>query len=174
MPAGRPTDYTPELGDKICQGIAEGISLVKQCKEEGMPNPSSIYKWRREMPEFSKNYDKAREDQADLMVEEMLDIADNEVEQAMVVHGEPVLIDGKLVMVKDAVSVSHAKLRVDTRKWAASKFKPNTYAEKIKQDIEHSGDITTGNYELSDTERSARIAALLERGRTRRDGQSDT
>jgi len=132
---GRPSKYTPELGDLICEGIARGRSLVKICSDDGMPAPSSVYKWRREIDEFSENYDRAREDQADLMVEEMLDIADNEVAQPLIVDDVPLCVDGSLVMVKDAVSVSHAKLRVDTRKWAASKFKPNRYADKVQQEI---------------------------------------
>lgn len=44
-------------------------------------------------------------------------------------------------------------------------------SEKIE--TEHSGTITTETYELSDTERSQRIAALLERGRARRTGSTD-
>jgi len=116
---GRPTDYTLELADKICQNIAMGISLAKMCKAEDMPNPCSVYKWRRENPDFSNNYDLAREDQADMMAEEMLDIADADAE--------------------DAVRVSHAKLRVDTRKWAASKFKPNRYADRLQQELSGPG-----------------------------------
>ena len=135
MPGGRPTKYTNELGDKICESIAKGISLAKMCKQKDMPEPRSVYRWRREIEEFSHNYDKAREDQADYMVEEILDIADNDVETPVIVDGVPIMVDGKVVMTKDAVGVSHAKLRVDTRKWAASKFKPNRYADKVQQEI---------------------------------------
>ncbi len=38
MPAGRPTDYTPELGDLICSRIAEGSSLRKICTDDEMPH----------------------------------------------------------------------------------------------------------------------------------------
>jgi hypothetical protein len=153
LSGGRPTKYTPELGDKICEGIAKGISLAKQCAVKGMPAPSSIYKWRREFIEFSENYERAREDQADFMVEEILDIADNQVEQPLIIEGEPYTIDGKLVMVKDAVGVSHAKLRVDTRKWAASKFKPNRYADKIQQELSgpDGSELSVGIYEIKFT-----------------------
>lgn len=140
MPAGRPTTYTPELGDKICEGIANARPLVKICQDDGMPAPSSVYKWRREHPEFSENYDKAREDQADLLVEEMLDISDNSVGNPLIVDDVPMLdTDGKPVMIVDGPSVSHAKLKVDTRKWAASKFKPNRYADKVQQEISGPG-----------------------------------
>ena len=38
-------------------------------------------------------------------------------------------------MTIDGPSVSHAKLRIDTRKWAASKLKPKKFGEKIQQEI---------------------------------------
>lgn len=41
------------------------------------------------------------------------------------------------------------------------------------QGREHSGDMSIAGYELSETERSARIAALLNQGRSRRDGETD-
>ena len=38
-------------------------------------------------------------------------------------------------MVKDAVSVNHAKLRIDTRKWAASKLKPKKYGDRVMNEL---------------------------------------
>ena len=43
-----------------------------------------------------------------------------------------------------------------------------------KQETNFTGDLTTGVYELTDTERSARIATLLDRARERGAGPSDT
>ena len=43
---------------------------------------------------------------------------------------------------------------------------------KAKQQTELSGKVEIEAYELSDVERSARIAALLEQARSRRDGQA--
>jgi len=110
--AGRPTDFTEELGDNICAGIAEGRSLVKICKDKGMPNPATIYKWRRLHLAFNDNYARAREDAADYFVQEIMEIADAaEVEDVQV-----------------------AKLRVDTRKWTASRFN-RAYQEKTSKEI---------------------------------------
>lgn len=112
MPAGRPTDYTEELGDLICAGIASGRSLVKICEDDGMPVTQSIYRWRRLHPEFSDNYAHAREDAADVFVQEIMEIADAaEVEDVQV-----------------------AKLRVDTRKWTASRFN-RAYQEKQGREL---------------------------------------
>lgn len=111
--AGRPTDYTPELGDKICEGIANAISLVTICKQEGMPDPRSVYRWRRIHSEFSQNYASAREDQGDKHSEDILTICD-------AAEPETIQVD---------------KLRVDTRKWLASKFN-RAFSDKTITEID--------------------------------------
>lgn len=135
MPAGRPTDYTPELADLVCERLANGESMRSVSRDDNMPAMCTLFKWLRIHPEFAQQYAKAKEESADALVEDMLDIADNQVEQPLIVDGLPMQVDGKLVMVKDAVSVNHAKLRVDTRKWAASKLKPKKYGDKVTQEV---------------------------------------
>jgi len=100
-----------------------------------MPSLATIFTWLRAYPEFLEQYEIAKSESADAMVEDMLDIADNQVEQPLLIDGVPMSVDGKIVMVKDAVSVNHARLRVDTRKWAASKLKPKKYGDKISQEL---------------------------------------
>lgn len=107
MPAGRPTDYTEELGDKICDQLTQGMSLVKICKAEEMPATVTVYKWLREHEEFANNYARARDNQADYYADEILEIADN------------------------AEDPQKARLQVDTRKWVASKLKPKKFGDKI-------------------------------------------
>ena len=131
MPAGRPSDYTAELADSICERLAAGESMRSISRDDKMPAMSTLFKWIRVLPEFTEQYAIAKAESADALVEDMLDIADNQVEQPLLVDGIPPEIDGKPVLVKDAVSVNHARLRVDTRKWAASKLKPKKYGDKI-------------------------------------------
>jgi len=132
---GRPTTYSLDMADKICERLAAGESMRSISRDDSMPAISTMFKWIREHEEFSKQYTKAKEESADALVEDMMDIADNQVSQPLVVDGVPLLDkDGNPVMIKDNVSVNHAKLRVDTRKWAASKLKPKKYGEKLTQD----------------------------------------
>ena len=133
-------------------------------RDPDMPVMSTMFKWIREHEEFSNQYAKAKTESADALVEDMLHIADNEATQELT-------IDGNKVTVKDGASVAHARLRVDTRKWAASKLKPKKYGEKIQQEITGKDG---GAIEISETERSQRINGLLNAARTRRDGQSDS
>jgi hypothetical protein len=130
----RPTDYTLELTDTICARLSEGESMRSICRDEDMPVLTTIFRWLREKPEFKQQYDIAKEESAESLADEMVDIADNEVSQPLIVNGEPVMIDGKVVEVVDSTAVAHAKLRIDTRKWAASKLKPKKYGEKIQNE----------------------------------------
>jgi len=138
---GRPTDYTEELGDTICAGIAEGRSLVKICKDEGMPHTASVYRWRRLFKEFSDNYAHAREDAADVFAEQIITIPDEDVGNPVIVEGEPLMVNGKVVMAVDSASVAHAKLKVDSRKWIASRFN-RAYIEKSSTETILKGSLT--------------------------------
>lgn len=106
--AGRPTIYSPELAAEICRRLAEGMSLRSVCKADDMPDASSVFLWIQVHEEFSKQYARAKEESADAMSEDMLEIADNE-----------------------AGDVQRDKLKIDTRKWLASKLKPKKYGDKL-------------------------------------------
>src|ERR1700722_13920923 len=77
MSAGRPSDYSPELGSAICAEIALGFSLRTICKAESMPCVATVFNWLRVHTEFLEQYTRAKEEQADALAEEMLDIADD-------------------------------------------------------------------------------------------------
>lgn len=130
MPAGRPTDYTPELADKICAEIASGHSLRTICSDESMPCMASIYSWLRTKPEFLEIYEKAKEDQSDALAEEMLDIADDGANDWMLTN-DPENLAYRVV----GENVQRSRLRVDTRKWIASKLKPKKYGDKQSVEV---------------------------------------
>lgn len=104
----RPSDYTQELTDVICAELASGKSLRAICREESMPCMTTVFKWLREKPEFAQQYTRAREEQADTHADEILEIADSVDEDA-----------------------NSRRVRVDARKWIASKLKPKKYGDKL-------------------------------------------
>lgn len=115
----------------ICERIATGKSLKDICAEEGMPTRETIYAWLREDSAFSDMYARAREDQADYLADEIVDIADTETDSAK------------------------ARNRIDARKWKAAKLQPKRYGDKL--DLNHSGGIST----MSEDQVNARLAQLL-------------
>lgn len=139
MPAGRPSIYTPEIAAHICAQIADGNSLRKICREEGVPSLTTIFEWLAAKPEFAEQYARAKEAQADAMAEDMLDIADM-----------PPAIGEKGTV--DSGDVAHMRLRIDTRKWIASKLKPKKYGDKIEQEIKGDMSLTVQLVRFGDGE----------------------
>lgn len=116
--AGQPTKYTVETGDRICVEITMGKSLSKISKENDFCL-ASVFNWLRTNKEFLDNYTRAKEEQADFFAEEIMEIADEVITP---------LMDGKI----DGGVVNHRRLRVDARKWVASKLKPKKYGDKLQ------------------------------------------
>jgi hypothetical protein len=128
-PVGRPSDYSQELADRICAQLAEGISLRTVCLAEGMPDKSTVFKWLREIKEFSDQYARAKEESSDALVEEMLDISDDGTNDWM----EQLDAEGKAKGWREnGEAINRSRLRVDTRKWIASKLKAKKYGDKIE------------------------------------------
>ena len=121
---GRPTIYTDELADEICSLLAGGMSLVNIGKMEGMPNPDTVYTWAKENRSgFTEKYTKARITQAHHLAEEIIQIADDGTNDFMKNK------DGDEV--PDYELVQRSRLRIDARKWYASKLAPKIYGDKL-------------------------------------------
>lgn len=117
---GRPSKYTQELADLICNQLSEGISLRTVCLGEGMPDKTTVFSWMRLHKEFLAQYARAKEESADALAEEIIDISD-ETNQVIRSGAEK----------KSGAYAQAQRLRVDTRKWIMSKMKPKKYGDKI-------------------------------------------
>lgn len=103
--------------------------MRKVCSPDEMPSLSTVFKWIREIPEFSQQYARATEERTEFQAEELLDISDNAPN--VIVGGEDR---------SDNARVQAERVRVDTRKWLMSKMKPKKYGDKI--------DMTTNGKDL--------------------------
>lgn len=131
---GRPTSFSPEIGQTICRRIADGESLRAICRDEAAPGKSTVFDWLAADPDFAALYAKARELQADSYVDEIVSIADDEPDP------------------------QRAKVRVSTRQWAASKLRPKVYGDR--QTVEHAGAVGLTHrraVDLTDDELAAHI-----------------
>ena len=120
---GRPSDYTQELADRICGELALGKSMRKVCEAEDLPHVRTIFKWLRTNDEFRQQYETAKDEAADLFAEEIIEIADDSSGD----RDE----DGK----SQKEYVQRSRLRVDARKWVASKLKPKKYGDKTQTEV---------------------------------------
>lgn len=57
--AGRPTDFTPELGEQILALMAEGLSLAAAAAELNI-HRQRVYEWEDRYPEFADTVKLAR------------------------------------------------------------------------------------------------------------------
>ena len=126
------TTYTEEMALRICERLADGESLKAMCEDEDMPSKSTVFKWLAENTVFSDMYARAREVQADALFDDVLSIADDARNDWMERRGEE---DSGWVV--NGENIRRSQLRIDARKWMASKLRPKKYGEKI--DVEHSG-----------------------------------
>lgn len=120
------SSYTPEMGDQICHRLSSGDSMKTICKDEGMPNASTVFRWLREHPDFERNYNRAKQECADALVEEMLEIADDSRNDWMERNGQ-----GDKGWEFNGDNVQRSRVRIDTRKWIAAKLKPKKYGDHI-------------------------------------------
>ena len=163
---GRPTIYEPELAVEICTRLALGDSLRTICKEDKMPCISSVMNWLFAEHEpgdpkadFLAQYLRAREVQAELMVDEILDLADD---TSMDVLYD---MDGRPVKANN-VRIQRHKLQIDTRMFFLSKVLPR-FADKVTVE---GGDkpISTEVEVLGPRELARQVALILYRGDPKR------
>lgn len=142
MPVGRPMEYDrEEIMDYVCDALvtsSRGLgSIIKSGEEKfkTFPTYSTIMKWLSEEEGLSDRYARAKEAQADFMADEMLDIADDGRNDWMKRHQA----NGESVEVVNSEVIQRSKIRIDTRKWLASKLKPKKYADKVQTEISGPG-----------------------------------
>ena len=130
-PTGRPSDYTDATADTICQRLIEGESLRTICRDDDMPNASTVCRWLGVHETFRKQYALAREAQADTLADESLEIADdgrNDWVEKRNAEG------GVVALELNREHVQRSKLRIEQRRWYASKLAPKKYGDRLELD----------------------------------------
>lgn len=128
---GAPTKFKQETADLICVMLSEGMSLRKILKADTagvLPSQATVYNWLFSQPDFLKQYTRAREEQAETLADEIIDIADEQPEIVAVVDKTTgALIEHKL----DGAFLQWQKNRIEARKWTASKLRPKKYGDRV-------------------------------------------
>lgn len=111
---GRPSDYTEEIADEICELLANGLSLTMICARQDMPDQSTVRRWLFRHDEFCANYARARQAQANTFADQIQDIADN-----------PFL------------PPAYKAQMIDARKWRAARQNWRAWGDKVTHEHEH-------------------------------------
>ncbi|VTU38337.1 hypothetical protein H4CHR_04398 [Variovorax sp. PBS-H4] len=136
----------PGSYDEFITFIVKGGHMAAFCDERGI-NYTTLLGFVNADPSRSEMYAHAREARADVIADEIVAIAD-EAEAIAVFKGN------RVELVLDPTAVARNKLRVDARKWTASKLKPRTYGDKL----ELGG--TVNHKTMSDQQLLERLAVL--------------
>lgn len=150
---GRKSEYTPEIGAMICERIALGESVRTICADPDTPAMSTVFKWLNVHKDFVEQYARAKEEQADAIFDEILDIADNSTNDYMTRKNA----DGTDYEAVNQENIQRARLRIDARKWMAGKLRPKKYGEKIDHNV--SGALTVSVINFSDVDDDTDTAA---------------
>lgn len=118
---GAPVIYPPNhpCWDIIIDGIRNGgsLSLVLE-RNPGMPSGNLVRDRIAKDLDFQARYEKALQDRADRLAEEILEISDSMPPEGL----EPAAM---------SAWVADKRLRVDARKWVAAKLQPKRYGDRI-------------------------------------------
>lgn len=125
MAMGRPSIYSQELAATICDRLIHGEGLRAICRDDAMPSISTVIDWIKNKDDFSAQYAKARELQAELLLDEILEIADDSSQDT---------IDTANGKIANTEFIARSRLRVDTRKWAMGKMS-RKFNDKIIQEL---------------------------------------
>lgn len=129
---GRPTDYTLDKADQICDWYSNGKTLTKCCQDLGIGR-TTLYRWMVAHKEFSERLARARELFADAIADEVLDIADTVQTGEAIEEGFDG--NGAFRKVKTEDAIQRSKLRVETRLKLLAKWSPEKYGDKKQVDV---------------------------------------
>jgi hypothetical protein len=109
-------DRKLELIDWILDELASGRTLRDVCRNHGMPAHNTALAW---MAEHRARYEEARQYGYEVMIDEILEIADDaRCDWKRNKAGE---------LVRDRENIARAELRVNARRWLLSKASPKTW-----------------------------------------------
>ena len=128
MPAGRPSEYDPQIAADICLTISTtSLSLERVCdSDDRFPSARTFWRWMLDREELRQMYTRAKDASLQILAEEIQQIAD----ETQV--GEIITIKGNEREVKMADMLEHRRLRIESRKWLLAKLAPKKYGDTAK------------------------------------------
>lgn len=158
MTQGRPSTYTKEIGDRICDRLAEGESLRTICRDDDMPERRTVVRWvlKDHGPGFAAQYTQARELGLDEIAEECQEIVDDGSNDWMEKRNQ----DGSSGWAINGEALGRSRLRFDHRRWYLSKLAPKRFGDRTAVDL--NGHLTLSD--MSEEDIRAELAALANAG----------
>ena len=113
---------------EICRRVSLGQSMlsVLTAGDRTLPKYETALAWLTDYPDFAQAYSAAQRARGDVLFEEALTVADD-ARNDWIARNDP----NNPGWLANGEHIARSKLRVDTRKWAASKLNPARYGDKL-------------------------------------------
>jgi hypothetical protein len=111
---GRPTVFSEELADGICERLMDGESLREICSSAGMPHRATVVRWMESRPAFATRVAHSRDMQADLMDDLVLEVAQKCTSE----------------------TAAADRVKIAAYQWRASKLAPKKYGNRVGVDLD--------------------------------------
>lgn len=126
---GRPTLYTLELGNEICARVITR-SLHAVCKDDDLPQESTIYEWLGKHKEFAENYARARQLRAYRRAEDVDKIMED--------------------LRNHVIDHNQARIMLDAIKWQTGKENPKNFGDRLELAGDKSSPLTVQVIQLTE------------------------
>ena len=115
-------------------------SLKEICAQNGMPSMPTVIRWLADprLVDFREMYYFARRVAAELFVDEIFEIADDTSRDWKPTYDKKGEQNG---WTPDNEAIQRSRVRIDTRKWYASKMVPRIYGDKVDVGLDVTGDL---------------------------------
>ena len=134
---GAPSLYSPQLVERILDGLASGKSLRRICGRDGVPSRDAVVDWLINYPEFSAQYARARDIGLDELADELLELGESAT----------------------PLNANAVRVNADIKKWYLSKLAPKRYGDQLAITGADGGPVQVAA--VDDRELARRVALLL-------------
>jgi len=122
---GRPSTFTDEIFETICERLENGEVLRQICASDEMPDRSTVLRWIANDDAKRRRYDAARQACVEFWSDEIIQIATD--------GSKDTVIDEKGRARCDHEWVARSRLRIDTIKFLMTKINPLKWGEKLPE-----------------------------------------
>jgi hypothetical protein len=124
---GRPSTYSDEIFDQICTRLENGEVLKAICRDEQMPDRSTVLRWIAADDGKRRKYEAARRACVEFWSDEIIEIATD--------SSKDTIVDRKGRRGCNHEWVSRSRLRIDTMWKLMRSIAPERYGEKLPEAI---------------------------------------
>lgn len=133
-PKGRPELYTDGIAAHICRELMLGKTLTKICEDSRVPSMPTVFNWLNPKhgnfrPDFLEVYRTAREIQAEVLADQMMDIADD-TSGDVIIKFDPKTKKREILTNHD--NINRSRLKIETRKWEAAHMQPKKFSDRVQ------------------------------------------